>query len=172
MLPKELGRIEDGQREILDSHVEEQPVKLGQLAKDLGVDVKVAVLDGGISGQISREDDRYVIRVNRYEARERQRFTIVHELAHFLLHRPIIDRVPDGIKDNVLYRSDNLDEIEYEANRLAAHILMPTSRVKEIIEGEYGGAFDDDATVESLAASFRISKAAMGIRLSGLFTGA
>jgi len=172
MLPQEMDQIGNGHRAILEHYIKDQPVKIGELAKELGVPIKVAVLDGGISGQITCENGQYTIRVNRYESRERQRFTIVHELAHFLLHRPIIDRVPDGIKDNVLYRSDNLDEIEYEANRLAAHILMPTSRVKEIIEGEYGGAFDDDATVESLAASFRISKAAMGIRLSGLFTGA
>jgi len=172
MVPKELSRIESRQRVILDSHIKEQPIKLGQLAKDLDIAVKVKVLNGGISGQITREDGQYVIRVNRYESRERQRFTIAHELAHFLLHRPIIDKAPKGIQDNVLYRSDKPDKIEYEANRLAAHILMPHDKVKEVIQNEYGGTFEDDATVESLAARFKVSKAAMAIRLSNLFMGA
>ena len=172
MLPQELSRIADEQRAILESHIKEQPIKLGQLAKELGVAVKVAVLNGGISGQITCEDGQYTIRVNRYESRERQRFTIAHELAHYLLHKPIIDKEPKGIQDNVLYRSDKPDKIEYEANRLAAHILMPADKVKEVIQGEHGGTFEDDATVESLAARFKVSKAAMGIRLSGLLTGA
>jgi len=119
----------------------------------------------GVSGQIMKEDGHYTIRVNRHEARERQRFTIAHELSHFFLHKAVIDSSPDGIKDNVLYRSGEPERIEYEANRLAADIVMPMALVKKVLSEEFNGVVTE-ATIESLAARFQVSKAAMEIRLS------
>ena len=140
-------------------------MKLGHLAKELGVAIRVSSLGTGISGAISREGNQYVIKVNRNEARERQRFTIGHELAHFLLHRTIIDSSPDGITDTVLYRSGAPERIEYEANRLAADIVMPMRLIEKELRENFGGVVTD-ATIESLASQFEVSKAAMEIRLS------
>ena len=83
MTSREYKRIEGREREILETYATEYPVKLGQLAKDLGISIKVSSMSTGISGQIMKEGNLYSIRVNRHEARERQRFTIAHELAHF-----------------------------------------------------------------------------------------
>ena len=160
---REWGRIDPKERQILEKHLEERPVKLGALAQDLGVSIKVSSMKPGMSGQISNEDGSYVIRVNRHEMRERQRFTIAHELAHYLLHREVIDSSPDGIVDNVLYRSGKAESIEFEANRLAADIVMPARQVEEQL-GVYGGTVTDDV-IEILASDFQVSKAAMEIRL-------
>ena len=139
---------------------------MGLLARDLGVAaVKIASMPTGVSGQISNENGQYVIRVNRNEARERQRFTIAHELAHFLLHRHVIDASPNGITDNVLYRSGAPEQIEFEANRLAAEIVMPMKLIEAKLKTNFGGIVTE-ATIESLADSFEVSKAAMEIRLS------
>lgn len=165
MASREMLRIERGQRAIIERHLSEVPVRLGDLAKDLGVGaVKVSSMKTGVSGQIAREDGSYVIRVNRNEARERQRFTIAHELAHYLLHRDIIDASSDGIMDNVLYRSGASERIEYEANRLAADLVMPAAAVRGILAAEYRGIVTE-ATIENLAARFGVSKAAMELRL-------
>lgn len=164
-MSRELNRISGEQREILDRYLSEHPVKLGKLAKDLGVSIKVSSLGTGISGQISREEGGYVIRVNRNEARERQRFTIGHELAHFLLHRDLIDNSPNGITDTVLYRSGAPQQIEYEANRFAAEIVMPRGRIEEVLKEDFRGLLTE-ATIEALANRFEVSKAAMEIRLS------
>lgn len=165
MTSREYQRLDDASKDILDRHLSEYPVKLGQLAKDLGVEIKVSSMNTGISGQIMRQNGHYTIRVNRHEARERQRFTIAHELAHFFLHRAVIDSSPDGIKDNVLYRSGEPERIEYEANRLAADIVMPMKLVEKILQEDFDGVVTE-ATIESLAARFQVSKAAMEIRLS------
>ncbi len=166
MTSRELAAVKPAQREILDHYLSEYPVKLGGLARDLGVGgIKISSMRTGISGQIKREGDQYVIRVNRNEARERQRFTIAHELAHYLLHRSVIDSSPEGITDNVLYRSGAPERVEYEANRLAADLVMPLKLVEGKLEREFGGVVSE-ATIESLAASFEVSKAAMEIRLS------
>lgn len=165
MASNELARVTPEERAVLDRHLSDYPVKLGQLAKELGVAVKVSSLGTGLSGQISREGNQYVIRVNRNEARERQRFTIGHELAHYLLHRHIIDSSPDGIKDTVLYRSGAPDRIEFEANRLAADIVMPMPLVARELKDRFSGVVTE-ATIENLASRFEVSKAAMEIRLA------
>lgn len=167
MASKELARVAPAEKAILDQYISEYPVKLGQLARDLGVAIKVSSMGTGISGQISREGDQYVIRVNRNEARERQRFTVAHELSHYLLHRNVIDSSPEGIKDTVLYRSGKPEQIEFEANRLAAEIVMPMSLVARELQSSFGGLVTE-ATIESLASRFEVSKAAMEIKLSTL----
>ena len=158
-------RLDNPLKEILGRHLSDYPVKLGQLAKELGVSVLVSSMTTVISGQIKREGNRYIIRGNRYEARERQRFTIAHELSHFILHRSIIDGSPDGIKDNVLYRSGEPERVELEANRLAVDIIMPMHLVMKVLSDEFNGVVTE-AAIESLAERFQVLKAAMEIRLS------
>jgi Zn-dependent peptidase ImmA (M78 family) len=153
---------------IVSEFTREYPVKLGNLARALGISgIKVSSMSTGISGQINKDGGAYFIRVNRNEARERQRFTIAHEIAHFLLHRDLIDNSPDGITDNVLYRSGAPEQIEFEANKMAAEILMPRSLIESKIKNEFGGVLTE-TTIERLADSFEVSKAAMEIRLSNL----
>ncbi len=166
MASRELSRVSQEQRKIIDKYIGDCPVKLGKLAKDFGVKIKISGLQMGVSGQIKNEDGDYIIRINRYEARERQRFTIAHELAHFLLHRQIIDNSADGITDTILYRSGAPKSVEYEANRLAADIIMPRDLIEQRLKEEFGGVVTEP-TIESLASSFQVSKAAMEIRLSG-----
>jgi Zn-dependent peptidase ImmA (M78 family) len=167
MSAQEFAKLAPEEKAILDRYMSQYPVKLGQIARDLGVAIRVSSLGTGISGQISREGNQYVIRVNRNEARERQRFTIGHELAHYLLHRSIIDSDPEGITDTVLYRSGKPERIEFEANRLAAEIVMPISLIQKELKESFGGMVTE-ATIESLAARFEVSKSAMEIKLTNL----
>ncbi len=166
MTSREMQKINPEYKTILEKYLSEYPVKLGALARELSVGgIKVSSMRPGTSGQIMKEGDQYVIRVNRHEARERQRFTIAHELAHYLLHRDVIDSSPEGIKDNVLYRSGAPERLECEANRLAADLVMPMDSIEQRLTESFGGRVTD-ATIESLAAMFGVSKAAMEIRLS------
>lgn len=161
-------RLDPKRRALIEGYFEQIPVRLGDLAKDLGVSaVRVSSMKTGTSGQISKESGEYVIRVNRNEARERQRFTIAHELAHFLLHKDLIDSSKDGITDNVLYRSGASEQVEFEANKLAADIVMPSCTVEHILKSEYKGLITE-TTIENLASRFGVSKAAMEIRLKSL----
>lgn len=171
MTSKEMLRIGADARAIIDRHLATFPIRLGELARELGVGaVKVSSMKTGVSGQISREHGEYVIRVNRNEARERQRFTIAHELAHYLLHRDLVDASTDGITDTVLYRSGASENVEYEANRLAADIVMPRVAISKIINSEYRGLVTE-AAIENLANRFGVSKAAMEIQLGKPFEG-
>jgi Zn-dependent peptidase ImmA (M78 family) len=158
-----LEKIPSEARPILDQHLKEKPVKLGKLAEDLGIKVKLSSLGRGISGLIMHDSGGYIIKVNRHETRERQRFTLAHEIAHFLLHRDVIEA--DGeIRDNVLYRSRQPERLEYEANRLAAEIILPIEHIKSDLDAL--AAPVSDIVIERLAQEWQVSKAAMEIRLA------
>ena len=93
------------------------PVPVGEIAERLGIEVFSTTLDPNISGLIKRTaPSKYEIQVNDTDAPVRQRFTVCHEISHFLLHRTFIDAV--GITDNILYRSQLSNAQESEANRL------------------------------------------------------
>lgn len=113
---------------LIRKHQLQFPIAVGAIAKALEITVKRSTLAAGISGKIKEEDENVVIRVNRHDIKERQRFTLAHEIAHFLLHR---DRIGDGITDDILYRSKLSDFMEVQANCLAADILMPGHLIQQ-----------------------------------------
>lgn len=161
MVSREMQKIRDEHRQIIEASHGELPVKLSALARQLGVRVVASTLPVGISGELRPvTEDEFTISINRHDSQKRQRFTVAHELAHFLLHR---DQIGNGIKDDVLYRSGLSDTREAEANRLAADILMPMEQVRRKL-ANYGGVPSEDV-VSKLAMDFGVSDAAMRIRL-------
>lgn len=156
-------KIPDKYAYIVERHIRNVPVKLGSLAADLGLKVFKSTLQPGISGLIEPADDTesgYRIRLNRHEATERQRFTLAHEIAHYLLHRQDIGA---GVVDDVMYRSALSNRQEVEANRLASQLIMPDKRVVEArAQVEHLPVSEQ---VELLASQFRVSAQAMRIKL-------
>lgn len=149
-------------RANIDEYLSEHPVKLGAIAKRLGVKVLLSTLPRGTSGQIGQENGDFVIRINRHEAKHRQRFTLAHELAHYLLHRDRIE-ADGGWSENVLLRSGQPANVEYEANRLASDLVIPSAQLEEATE-EYSGPITSEV-IDDLARRFGVSTAAMEIKL-------
>lgn len=113
------------------------PTDLMGLAADLGIAIEYADL-GEASGKIDRTlvDGKavFVITINSDHAPTRQRFTLAHEIAHFIKHRKQLEA--GSIVDNALYRSLLPEPMEWEANRYAAQLLMPLSAMRELwVEG-------------------------------------
>lgn len=163
MPSKEWEGLEGGVREVLLAHQRAIPVRLGALAKELGVSILASTLAPGVSGEIRPEGASYCIRVNRHDSERRQRFTVAHEISHFLLHRGLIG---SGIRDDVLYRSSLSDWVEAQANRLAADILMPRDSVLE--ERKKLEALGEEEQISELARKFMVSDVAMKIRLGSI----
>ena len=67
--------------------------------------------------------ENYRIVINARHPKVRQRFSMAHEYAHFQIHRDEIERMPPGEK--ILHRSEERNRIEYQANAVAAEVLMP-----------------------------------------------
>ena len=152
--------LSDEQRGLLEKYHLEFPVKLGSIAKELGLVVKVRTLEAGISGKILGKDSGYEIQINKHEIKERQRFTLAHEISHYLLHK---DLIGDGISDSVLYRSALSDSKEAEANRLAADLLMPVNVVNQLINKYL--ELPDVQRYERVAKELGVSATALNIRM-------
>jgi Zn-dependent peptidase ImmA (M78 family) len=135
------------------------PVDVAGISEALGVKVWEIVLPKEISGKLFADPNsrsRFSIGVNQAEEFRRKRFTIAHELAHYLLHQNLMT---DGmLQDNTLYRSGLSNHREREANLLAADILMPHHLIRQLIA-------EDVRNVCDLAARLQVSESAMNIRL-------
>jgi hypothetical protein len=162
MTSREWNSLPPDVRADIERAQQDSPIKIGSLAKGLGLQVSASTLKPGISGEIrpSEAPGGFTIRVNRHDAPVRQRFTIAHEIAHYLLHR---DQIGQGIVDDVLYRSSLSDWREAEANRLAADLLMPRAQVNQALDRARALGVEDIPLY--LAGQFRVSEAAMRIRL-------
>lgn len=94
---------------------------------------------------------------------ERRRFSIAHELGHFLIpsHVPHSDNPFEcSLSDFHLLNAKDQNRrrrIEAEANRFAAKLLMPPSRVRTAI-GQFGSTLE---SLVSTAKHFGVSKEAM-----------
>lgn len=163
---------------LLAKYRAETPVDVVSLIQNLGVDVEPAAeLAGGISGHVKRElDGRYVIRANGHEHEYRRRFTMAHELGHFVLHRSILDRA-GGVNDNTMYRTDihapaynsHIHRIhERQANSFAANLLMPEEKVREVHARESEISPIGMPSLAAMYREFHVSPSAMRWRLDNL----
>lgn len=155
--------IHEQHKEIVADFIAEEPVKLAGLAGALGLEVFKSPLKPDVSGLIEPSDSApsgFRIRINRHEMAERQRFTLAHEIAHYLLHR---DKIGGGVVDNIMYRSNLSSTLEVEANKLAADLIMPRALINKRLAELHN--LDTDDKITALAERFRVSQAAMRIRL-------
>ena len=139
---------------IIKSNQSNCPVKIIKLANDLGISVYSTSFKNDISGAILKKDDKYVIYFNKKDNKNRQRFTIAHEIAHYILHK---EKIGDNLTDNAMYRSKLSNVFERQANILASEILMPVNFVMQFIE--------ENKSVSEMASLFKVSEGAMRIRL-------
>lgn len=138
-------------------------VDIVQVANKLGLNVYTKILEDS-SGYIKIEGSEKNIYVNELESSKRKRFTIAHEIGHFLLHRNLITNE----QGTVLYRSCtgfNRDMIEIQANRCAAALLMPKKLLLEKFRDLECSSFQK---IPILAENFKVSIDAMYTRLSTL----
>lgn len=103
------------------------------------------------------------ILVNRRSPSHRRRFSLAHELGHFLIeaHQATADHPMQcslGDLHSLDPRSkDRSRRIEGEANTFAAHLLMPPKRIREFV-GKSGVSLE---TLVAMAQAFEVSKEAM-----------
>lgn len=153
---------------LQESGTYRSPVSVDLIVAHLGVITQARALSDGVSGVLVFENDQGVIGYNSLHAPVRQRFTLAHEIGHFVLHikgkepRLFID------KSVAFHRNDDSstgsDNEEIEANVFAASLLMPESLVRREIE-QRRLDLDDEDDIDALAKSFNVSPAAMTYRL-------
>ncbi len=150
--------------ELLEkAQVEAPPIDVLDLCTRCGVLVLKRSFPEALSGLVFAHESGAVIGINTNQVETRQRFSMAHELGHFLLghherssdyeHRFHID-VSEGNPPGFDWRA------ERAANDFAADLLMP----RRFIAAEFQQSQDP----AKLAARFDVSEIAMGYRLVNL----
>lgn len=150
-------------------NISDFPVDVQKIAEGEGVQIEFRVLPDDISGLLNiSQSKKPVIIVNNSHSKTRQRFTIAHELGHFLMHKPSGMHVDKNFFRDIQSSLAQFPK-EIEANRFAASLLMPERFVKAFIENNKVllDLFDDDI-IKLLADKFEVSSTAMSIRFQSI----
>ena len=122
------------------------------------IEIRYEVMDASKSGSLSYIDGKWVMSINNNHNIKRQRFTIAHELGHYILHRG----KNTVFTDTTFFRSDDMNSIEYHANEFASRLLMPENILRKLIDE------DKINNIGELASALDVSSAAMKYRVISL----
>ncbi|WFU79938.1 ImmA/IrrE family metallo-endopeptidase [Bradyrhizobium sp. CIAT3101] len=137
---------------------EPEEIDVEAIAWHLGATVRYAPLEG-CEARIIGADDSAVITVNSASSAQRQRFSVCHELGHWIYHRR---RMLFCQGDEIERPSPEAANMERAADRFASELLMPDFLFRPI-SGEFGRP--TMAAVRKLAGRFNVSQTAAAIRL-------
>jgi hypothetical protein len=152
---------------VIERYTQDAPVRVEAVARDLGITVSEEAMSSDVAGRIVRESPArspagYSIFINQSDPIRRKRFTLAHELGHYMLHR---DLIGDGLIDDAMYRSKLSEWYERQANRWAADTLMPAAVVRGLFRGGM-------RSLAQLSDQLDVSEQAIRIRLNELGLGA
>jgi Zn-dependent peptidase ImmA (M78 family) len=170
-------------QDLLTRHsIPSPPVPVEDLARALGADIQRRPAEDELSGFLLRDnkEQRAVIGVNSNHPQNRQRFTIAHELGHFLLHeteKMHVDRDDRGFQVKLRSKgaASDISVDEREANLFAAELLMPAVFLERDLfldtdVSNIGDRLDllNEKVLGPLARRYRVSSQALTFRLASL----
>lgn len=155
----------------IEELAEQEFVKLGgtipvdpvRAARTYGLEIFVVEMEKMVSaspsGILAEHDGRWVVYINNSDSINRQRFTVAHELGHFLLHKgkQFVDEFSAG---ETFYRDGEDTHEEKEANYFAACFLMPEKLVEQV--------WQISKDPKDAANKFKVSEVSMTYRLRKL----
>lgn len=169
-------RITDWQRTRLREFCSALDGNVVELANELGLKVFAEDLLPYERGYLENapslgSPSGWVVRINERDRPETQKFTVAHELGHFVLHGARLEgldmfdgrvnRNTEGSSDPFSYLEDRDRTMEAEANAFAASLLMPKNL--------FGPAFDRlNGDIGALARLFAVSESAVSRRVNEL----
>ena len=144
------------------SQISDPLERMLSIAKDHGITILQSDLYE-MSGALRKEGVKWVIYVNKNDSKQRQLFTIAHELGHFFAHKDMCDEFVDG---QLVSRAEQEKYAiqELEANEFAGNLVMPEHKIREAL---HHGQLTEQKVLE-LARQFQVSSLAMATRLRNL----
>lgn len=132
-------------------YIKKPPIKPDVIAYGLGLELYFINLPSNISGILYNKNNRPMIIINKSDYITRQRFTLAHEIGHYLLHN-----LKNNIHFDCSYSKNS--NIEKEANNFAASLLLPNFILEKYSK----------FSIEDLSKIFLVSKQVVEIRLKNL----
>jgi Zn-dependent peptidase ImmA (M78 family) len=162
---------------LLQNHKLTSPVDLKKLVKLLDITVEKKSFTRNISGLIKREskkEGKPIIVVNKNDVEKRQRFTIAHEIGHYLLHSNHFLFIDEKDLSSIHFRnkksSQAIDIKEIQANQFAAELLMPTNDVIVELKKKLKQDVDILKIVKELSEHYEVSTTAMTIKVGNILS--
>jgi Zn-dependent peptidase ImmA (M78 family) len=147
------------------------PVPIERVVKRLGLTLQPAELGEDVSGILVVQGETGTIGFNAHQAPVRQRFSIAHEVGHFVLHHKLSNIFIDKKYTTVFLRDKSSETGEYrrevQANQFAASLLMPKSLLVDAIQKSKVDIADEHG-LKQLADHFEVSTQALSLRLARL----
>ncbi|OZG49818.1 ImmA/IrrE family metallo-endopeptidase [Bombiscardovia coagulans] len=149
-----LATVTDSQRHV------KLPIRVGDIAHSLGLIVQSLPLPTELDGMLIKDKPQQPFKAvsNCYQAEVRQRFTLAHELGHYI--RQYQEWPSDEITVEPEHRDRNsskgFDPNEIWSNRFAAALLMPAAIVRKY--------WSEGKTDEQMARIFDVSESDMSFR--------
>lgn len=144
-----------------------RPVPVREIASAVGIyeirEEALSKIEGALITTEEKREGAILVNVNGSE--ERKRFTISHELGHYLnpWHKP---RTPEGFKCSSrdmaaerFNKGDRATQMEVEANEFAAELLMPKAQLRLFIKRRPGIDIDH---ILAIGKRFEVSREAAG----------
>ena len=160
---------EKAERVLEETDCFSAPVNVFECAAKLRVHLAEVSIEDEVSGLLVVKGETTHIRFNSGHHENRQRFTIAHELGHFILHSKSSPLFIDK-EVKIMFRDNSLTgdiQKEREANAFAAALLMPRDLILQYISG-YDLELGEEGLVRNLSKTFKVSEKAMTIRLTNL----
>jgi len=170
--------IENKAKEVIEKYsVFNTPIDVFKIAENLGLEIRSEDLGVNVSGVLLIKNNKGIIGYNEKEnvSSVRKRFTIAHEIGHYILHSSDKNLFVDHKNFKAIYRDSNSakGEImqEKEANAFAAALLMPKKLIRDMVDNENFDFFEEStqSRINILAKEFKVSGMAMSIRLSNMY---
>jgi Zn-dependent peptidase ImmA (M78 family) len=154
--------------------IKEQNIELNELCYDLHDEVL---------GEIKKENGKYKINIQGYDFSYRRRFTMAHELGHYILHKDLLDEegLDDGLSYETMYRKNAKISSQHEikANQYAIELLVPKQLIERIVSSlnkipeihkiiNENGEPNNHNLIEYLSDKFQVSKIALTFRLKNI----
>jgi len=141
--------------------IKKPPVDVNKIAKVLGFTIIPFDYPDKFSGEIVIEGKVKAIGVNKNQSETRQRFTIAHEIGHYINGHTYFDKTGNVYKDECFDYNNPIHQQEKEANSFATELLVPKDFLKRDLD-----TFGLD--IAKLTELYNVSEQMMWIRLTSL----
>lgn len=157
-----------------EQQINEVPIPVERVSENLGARLVYQQFEGkgNISGILYTDDENTIIGINSTNSKNRQRFSIAHEIGHLLLHQQkkslFVDKT---LRVKFRDKKSNLavDKDEIAANAFAEELLMPKNfimkEVEKYVKDKEEDSIDIQKFIDHMTKKFQVSPLAMGYRL-------
>lgn len=152
------GNREKAQSILKMAHITQAPVDVQVVAESLGFKVIPFAFPNQRKGMVVIEKDIKAIGINENHPKTLQRYTIAHELGHYLNGHGHYEN--QFIDDETKYYDHQFQQ-EREADLFAAELLMP----KDFLEKDLA---ESGLDISKLTEKYEVSEQALWIRLTSL----